>query len=451
MTKGMPQGSRTQWGSRLGFILATIGAAVGLGNIWRFSYVAGENGGGAFLLVYMIFVVLIGLPLVIAELTLGRRAQGDVVSSFAHAAGKGPLRHLGWIGVAVAVLILSYYAVIAGWALKYFYGAVTGTLWQQAAAEYGGYFRTFITNPIEPAFWQAVILGTSMIVVAGGVQDGIERLNRWLMPILGILVVGLAAYSVSLAGSGPGIRFLLMPDWNAFGRPTMYLAALGQAFFSLGVGMAVFVTYGSYLSTKIRLPSSAAAVAIGDTLFAIVAGLAIFPAVFALGLNPAAGPELAFITLPQLFLKMPAGAMVGTIFFFLLSAAALTSMVSLLETPVAVAEHLFGRPRRTATVALGSGVFVLGLPSALGFGPLAEVTIAGHALLDAVDSGVSDLLLPVSGLAVAIVVGWRLDRSVVIADADFTARTVAEAWIWLLRTLVPATIVVILARALITA
>lgn len=443
----MPQDSRAQWGSRLGFILATIGAAVGLGNIWRFSYVAGENGGGSFLILYIIFVALIGLPLVIAELTLGRRAQGDIVTAFEHATGGGPWRHIGWIGAAVAVLILSYYAVIAGWALKYFYGAITGSLWHQASDGYRKYFSAFIANPFEPAVWQASILGASMIVVAAGVQNGIERLNRWLMPLLGLLVVMLAAYSTSLAGSDEGIRFLLKPDWDAFTRPSVYLAALGQAFFSLGVGMAVFVTYGSYLSPKIKLPSSAAAVAFSDTLFAVIAGLAIFPAVFALGLNPAAGPELAFITLPQLFLRMPGGIVIGTLFFFLLSAAALTSMISLLETPVAVAEHRFGRRRRSATLVLGITIFCLGLPSSLGFGPLAHITIGGRVLLDAVDAGVSNVLLPISGLAVALVVGWKL-HSVAAADADFTSRLIGDAWLWLLRILVPATILVILARAL---
>jgi NSS family neurotransmitter:Na+ symporter len=444
----MPQQSREQWGSRLGFILATIGAAVGLGNIWRFSYVAGENGGGAFLLVYMVFVVLIGLPLVIAELTLGRRSQGDVVTSFAHATTGRVWRNLGWMGVAVSVLILSYYAVIAGWALKYFFGAVTGSLWEEASPNYGNYFRVFISNPYEPALWQALMLGGSMLVVAGGVQAGIERLNRWLMPVLGVLVIALAAYSISLPGSGAGIRFLLMPDWSAFGQPSMYLAALGQAFFSLGIGMAVFVTYGSYVPKTMRLPSSAAAIAVGDTVFAIAAGLAIFPAVFALGLDPAAGPELAFITLPQLFLRMPGGMAIGTIFFFLLSAAALTSMISLLETPVSVAEHRFKYRRRTAALAIGVAIFVIGLPSSLGFGPLADVTILGRNILDAVDAGVSNLLLPISGLIVALTVGWKIERSVALNDADFARRRFAMAWIWLLRTLIPATVLLILIRTI---
>jgi NSS family neurotransmitter:Na+ symporter len=437
-----------QWRSRTGFILATIGAAVGLGNIWRFAYVAGENGGAVFLLVYLVFVVLIGLPLVVAELALGRRGASDAVTAFERAAPASPWRFAGWIGVAGGFLVLSYYAVIAGWALKYFVGAVTGGLWAAAERGYGSYFENFIANAAEPVLWQALMLIIAASVVARGVNAGIERINAWLMPLLALIVVGLALFALTLPGSGRGIAFLLAPDWSAFGRPTVYLNALGQAFFSLGVGMAVFVTYGSYVGRNIRLPASAAAIVAGDTLFAVVAGLAIFPAVFALGGDPGAGPRLAFITFPQILLEIPAGRWIGIAFFLLLSAAAITSMISLLEVPVAYAASRLRYARPIAATAIAGAIFILGVPSALSYGVLSNMQLAGQPLLDGIDQAVSNFLLPAAGLIVALFVGWRLDPRVALTDADLPVTMIGQLWLWLLRVAVPLVIVVILMRSL---
>jgi NSS family neurotransmitter:Na+ symporter len=437
-----------QWRSRTGFILATIGAAVGLGNIWRFAYVAGENGGAVFLLVYLVFVVLIGLPLVVAELSLGRRGGSDAVTAFERAAPASPWRFAGWIGVVGGFLILSYYAVIAGWALKYFFGAVTGGLWAAAEKGYGSYFEGFIANAAEPVLWQALMLIIAASVVARGVNAGIERINAWLMPLLALIVVGLALFALTLPGSGRGVTFLLAPDWGAFGRPTVYLNALGQAFFSLGVGMAVFVTYGSYVGRNTRLPASAAAIVAGDTLFAIVAGLAIFPAVFALGGDPGAGPRLAFITFPQILLEMPAGRWIGIAFFFLLSAAAVTSMISLLEVPVAYVVSRLGHARPLAASVVAGTIFILGIPSALSYGVLTHVHFAGQPLLDGIDQAVSNFLLPAGGLVVALLVGWRLNARTALEDADLAAMLVGQLWLWLLRVAVPLVIVIILMRSL---
>jgi NSS family neurotransmitter:Na+ symporter len=436
-----------QWGSRRGFILATVGAAVGLGNIWRFSYVAGENGGAAFLFLYFGFVVLIGLPLVIAELSLGRRAQSDPVTALASAGGRGAWRHAGWIGVFGAVLILSYYAVIAGWALKYFIGATTGELWALAETGYGAFFRRFIADRGEPVAWQAAMLGATMFVVTGGVRRGIEQVNRWLMPVLIAIVLALALYALSLPNSRRGVAFLFALDWSVVGEPRIYVAALGQAFFSLGVGMAVFVAYGGYMPRTFSLPLSAAVIAFADTAFAVVAGLAIFPAVFAFGVDPTAGPELAFITLPKVFLGMPAGHAIGAVFFFLLSAAAFTSMVSLLEVPVAVAVQRFRLRRWIATAIVGAAIFVLGLPSALSFGTLAHVAVGRHGLLDAIDAGVSNFLLPTAGVVSALVVGWRLRGAEALHEADLADGPLGRAWLWLVRTLVPTAIVAILLQS----
>jgi neurotransmitter:Na+ symporter, NSS family len=437
-----------QWQSRIGFILAAIGAAVGLGNIWRFAYVAGENGGGVFLLTYLCFVIVIGWPLVIAEIAIGRRSAGDTVTAIEAAGGSPRWRVGGWILVVGALLILSYYSVIAGWAVRYFVGALTGGLWEATAHGYGQYFEEFIANGIEPIIWQALILVVSGFVVAGGIQQGIERLNMVLMPLLALIVAGLAIFSLTLPGAGAGVRFLLAPDWSAFGRPSLYLAALGQAFFSLGLGMAVFITYGGYLGASTRIPGAAATVVAGDTLFALVAGLAIFPAVFALGGDPAAGPRLAFVTFPQILLQLPGGSLVGPVFFFLLSAAALTSMISLLEVAVTYAVNRLGVPRTLASWGLTGIVLLLGVPSALSYGLLDGMTLRGLPILDAIDQGISNLLLPIGGLLVAALVGWRMARTHALADADLADSRFGPAWLWAIRVLAPAMIVVILVRSL---
>ncbi len=439
---------REQWASRYGFILATVGGAVGIGNIWRFSYVAGENGGGAFLFVYFVCIVLIGIPLMIAELTIGRHAQGDAIAAFETLRKPSRWRAVGWLGILAAVLLLGYYAVIAGWALKYFVGAATGALWSAAGADYGSYFKQFISERGAPLAWQAAVLAIAMFVVAGGVREGIERVNRWMIPFLAIIIVVLAGYATALPGADAGVRFILAPDWSALRKPGVYAAALGQAFFSLGVGMAFFVTYGSYMPRTFSIPASAGVVAMGDTLFAIVAGLAIFPAVFALQGNPAAGPELAFITLPQIFLKMPAGTAFGAVFFFLLTTAAITSMVALLEIPVAALTHRLRLRRWSATAAMGTCVFLLGLPSALSYGVLSHVRVGSLGILEAMDYGVSNILLPIIGIATALYVGWRLERAFVLAEADFGETRAGLVWLWLIRVLVPAAIVAILLHLL---
>ena len=426
-----------QWVTNRGFVLATIGAAVGLGNIWRFSYVAGENGGGAFLLVYLASVLLVGAPIVIAEMAMGRRAAGDAVAAFTGGRAPSFWHWAGWIAVAGSFLILSYYAVIAGWALKYFTGALTTALWRDAGSKPGGYFANFIANEGEPVAWQLAMLGATALVVVGGVQRGIEAVNRILMPALALFVVALAVYAAFLPGAGAGWRFLFMPDWTALARKEVYIAALGQAFFSLGVGMAVFITYASYMGPAMRLPKSALAIVAGDTLFAIVAGLAIFPAVFAFGMDPQAGPQLAFVTLPQIFLDMPGGRIVGTAFFGLLVAAALTSMVSLLEVSVATVLHRTALRRWNAVALITVGVFALGVPSALSYGALAEVRLDGQALLDAIDQTTSNYVLPLSGLLVSILVGWCWTKGDAMAAAGLREGRLGTLWHWLLRYAAP--------------
>ena len=440
--------AREQWTSRLGFILAGIGAAVGIGNIWRFSYVAGQNGGGAFLVVYILCVLIIGIPLLIAELALGRRGQGDAVAAFAAVAPRSLWVMAGGLGVLAASLILAYYAVIAGWVLKYLAGALLGPLWQTADEGYDVFFARFIADPVEPIVWQLVTMAATVVIVAAGVRRGIERANRVLMPMLALIVLALAVYSLSLPGAAGGVRFLLAPDWSALTSPVVYLAALGQAFFSIGIGMAIFITYGSYLSPVQRIPSAAASIGLGDTLVAVLAGFAIFPAVFAFGIDPAAGPQLVFVTLPQIFLAMPFGRLLGSLFFLLLVAAALTSMISLLEVSVALAMRVLGLPRWSATIALGVLIFAVGIPAAAGFGPLVALRWDGRGILDSMDHVVSNIMLPVSGLLTAVFVGWQWSRTEALAEAGFRGRWLGAVWLWLVRWVAPALILMILQRSL---
>jgi NSS family neurotransmitter:Na+ symporter len=438
--------AREQWTSRLSFILASTGAAVGIGNIWRFSYVAGQNGGGAFLIVYISCVLIIGLPLLIAELALGRRGQGDAVAAFAAVAPRSLWVMAGGLGVLAASLILAYYAVIAGWVLKYLASALLGTLWHTAGEGYDVFFARLTADPVEPIVWQLVTMAATAVIVAAGVRGGIERANRVLMPMLALIVFGLAVYSLSLPGAADGVSFLFTPEWGALRSPSVYLAALGQAFFSIGIGMAIFITYGSYLAPEQPIPSAAAAIAVGDTLIAVLAGCAIFPAVFAIGLDPAAGPQLVFVTLPQLFLAMPLGRLVGSLFFLLLIAAALTSMISLLEASVALAMRILRLSRWSAAMAMGVLIFTAGIPAAAGFGPLAELRWQGRGILDAMDHVVSNIMLPINGLLVALFVGWRWREA--LAEASFGRRALGSVWVWLVRLVAPALIVAILLRSL---
>lgn len=438
-----PANSKEQWGSQRAFVLASIGAAVGLGNIWRFSYVAGENGGATFLFVYLLCVLIIGLPIVIAELAVGRHSRGDAVAAIRAIAPERFWHAAGGLGVLGSFLIMSFYLVIAGWALRYFVGAVDGSLWRIASTDYGGYFETFIAGTYAPLFWQGAVMLIGASVVAAGVQNGIEKLTSLLMPILAVIVVGLAIYGVSHKGGAEGLRFLFKPDWELLSKPDIYLAAMGQAFFSLSIGMALFITYGSYLAREHSIPRSAVGVAAGDTLMAIAAGLAIFPAVFAFGLDPGTGPRLVFITLPQLFLSMDAGRVVGALFFFLLSAAAISASISGLEVVTAYMIRKVNARRRFAAYIVGVGVFVAGVPASLGYGIWRSVRWGERGILETMDYVVSNGILPAAGLLTALLVGWRWGKMKALTESDFGNTVMGRCWLFSLRFLTPALIVLV--------
>ena len=445
----MNQVPREQWQSRRGFLLAAVGSAVGLGDIWRFPYVTGENGGGAFLLVYLLIVLLVGVPLLLGEFALGRRMQSESATAVARLVPASRWRHAGVIGVVAAGLILAYYAVIAGWVFKYtalYFSSPAMTL---ASGGFAGHFQAHVARPLEPLAWQLLGMALTTAVIAQGVEKGIEKISLWLMPLLALLLIGLALHSATLPGFGQGLHFLFQPDWSALARPGLYVAAMGQAFFSIGLAMGVMVTYGSYQPATRPLPAATVTIALGDTLFGVIAGLVIFPAVFSFGLDPAQGTGLIFAVLPTVFAQMPGGGVIGAAFFLLLSIAALTSMVSLLEVPVAYAMQRWAWSRQRASLRLGALLFALGIPASLGFGALAGLPLpGGRNILDVMDYVSLELLLPLNGILLAVLLGWLWPRHEALQAADLQPDALGRAWHFSLRYLVPLLVGVVLLGSL---
>ncbi|MPZ38948.1 MAG: sodium-dependent transporter [Rhizobiales bacterium] len=440
-------GPRAQWRTQSGFILAALGAAIGLGNIWRFSYVVADNGGAAFLAVYFGTIVLVGLPLLLVELAIGRLTQREAASAFWQLGRTAPWRGAGLIGVLTSFVILTYYGVITGWALKYFAAFATG-LYPLQAGTADEYFRAFSASPIEPILWQICIMSVTVGIVLAGIEGGIERANKILMPVLAALVIALAIHSLALPNAGHGLTFLFAPSWEALLEPRVYLAALGQAFFSLGLAMGILVTYGSYLPRHQRLPAAGAVIVLGDTLFAMAAAIILFPAIFSFGMSLDQGPGLAFVTLPEIFARMTGGQFVGIAFFGLLVLAALTSFVALLEVPVAFAIEWWGMSRAKATISIGVTAVILGVPSSLGFGPWSGITLVGMPIMDAIDLVASNILLPLSGLAIVLFAGWHWHKADAFAAVGFTRGWLAGLWWGLVRYLAPAAIIIIFLRSL---
>ncbi len=397
-------GERGHFGTRLGFILAAAGSAIGLGNIWKFPYLAGENGGAVFLIIYLGFILTIGLSVMLAEYAIGRSAKRNPVGAFKHLKG-GAWIAVGAMGVFTGFIILSFYSVVGGWTIAYAVKSATGLLANGDAKALGSAFGDFIGDPVEPIIYHALFMAATIAVVARGVDIGIERACRVLMPVLFILLVVLCIRSLTLPGAEKGIAFFLQPDFSKV-NGAMITAALGHAFFSLSLGMGVMITYGSYLSVKISLPNAALWVTSLDTLIAVMAGFMILPAVFAFGFDPGAGPGLTFITLPAVFSKIPLGAFFGTLFFVLLAVAALTSAISLLEVVVAYLVDEKGVARPKAAWGAGAAIFLLGIPSSLSLGVWSSYTIAGKGFFDVMDYLASNIMLPAGGIFISLFAGW---------------------------------------------
>ncbi|MDL4841712.1 sodium-dependent transporter [Aquibacillus rhizosphaerae] len=440
---------RESWASRLGFMLAAMGSAVGLGNIWRFSYVAGENGGGAFLVIYLLSVLIIGVPLLLTEVSIGRKAQSDVVGSYQKLAPRKPWFLVGFLGVGSAFLILGFYSVVAGWALYYLWNYLNGQFFVEPAEGYGAMFEAFTTTTYQPLLWHGLFMAITIFIVLIGVKKGIELANKIFMPVLAILLLLLAAYSLTLDGAMAGMEFLFRPDWSVLNDPSVYLAALGQAFFSLSLGVGTMMTYGSYLSSKDRLPGATVGIGLMDTLFAVVSGIVIFPAVFAFNVQPDSGPGLVFIILPDIFNQMPFGGIVGTVFFLALSLAAISSSISLLEVPVAYFIRVNSWSRRVASIFAGIIIFVLGIGASLGMGTLAGVKLIGDRnIMDTMDLIASNIFLPIGGLAMALFIGWQFKKQEAFEATDLTHSPLRHVWYFVVRFLAPVIILLIFLNSL---
>ncbi len=396
---------RGRWASRTGFVLAAAGSAVGLGNLWKFPYMAGENGGAAFVFVYLLLLVLIGMTVMLAELTVGRHTQLDALGAYKKLSAKWAW--VGGMGVLCAFLIMAFYTVVGGWAIKYFLGSFAGAT---ANIDFVG----FIGGSMEPIIYTLIFCLLTWIIVFLGVGGGIERASKIMMPLLLIFLIIIAFRSCTLPGAGAGLNYYLNPDFSKIDGGVI-LAAMGQVFFSLSLGMGCMITYGSYLDQDSSLIQSAWMIPALDTAVAFLAGLAIFPAVFAFGMEPGAGPGLMFATLPQVFAQMPAGSFFAAIFFLLVIFAALTSAISLLEVVTAYFVDEKSIKRSSASVMGIAGIFILAIPSSLSMGILANVhvipeiaamNISAMGFFDSFDFLTSKLLLPLGGLLLCIFVGW---------------------------------------------
>ncbi|AOL23690.1 Na+ symporter, NSS family [Erythrobacter litoralis] len=427
---------REGWSSRSAFILAAIGAAVGLGNVWRFPTLAGENGGGAFVLFYVGCVFLLGLPLVLAEIFIGRTGQDDAVGSIRKVAQRsgasGSWSGFGVIGVLAAFLILSFYSVVAGWVLYYvgvmggdFLGAVfsgepfRGALAGESREMIQGRMGNLFADPMLLLTMHLVFMGATLFIVARGIGSGIEAAATILMPMFFVLLVGITVYGAFVGEMGGAIAFLFTPDFGKL-TPQAMNEALGQALFSLSLGVAGLITYGSYIKGPAPLGPTAVTIAIADTSVALIAGLMIFPIVLAVGLDPAAGPTLVFQTLPFAFQTMPGGALIGLLFFILILVAAITSSISLLEVPVAWGIGEMGWSRRTSSLVFGGGAFVIGVACLLGYNVWSDVRPLGFwplfadtDILDTVDGFTGKVMLPLVAFFTAVFVGWKADRRLV--------------------------------------
>ncbi|SNS32134.1 sodium-dependent transporter [Tropicimonas sediminicola] len=435
------------WGSRLGFILATAGSAIGLGNIWKFPYITGENGGAAFIIIYLGIVFTIGLSVMLAEIAIGRHAQTDAISAF-RKIGKPGWTFVGVLGVVTAVIILSFYSVVAGWCIAYVVKSAGGAFSGMDAEAIGGAFGSFIGSPVAPIVYHGIFASLTMAVVIGGVSGGIEKASKFLMPMLFVILIALVARSVTLPGAARGLEFFLAPDFSKISAHTV-MAALGQAFFSLSLGMAILLTFGSYVDKQTNLGKSAVQIAFLDTLVAILAGLAILPAVFAFGMDPAAGPGLTFVTLPTVFNSMPGGYFFAIIFFVLLTIAALTSSVSVLEPVVAFFTNM-GLSRKTATIGSGVIIFLLGIPSSLSVGIWSDIHfIKEQGFLDSASWLTDKLLLPIGGLLICIFAGWIIAPVMAREVAgDGGPGVLTKAWLFILRFVAPVAIFLILLSGL---
>jgi NSS family neurotransmitter:Na+ symporter len=458
-----------QWSSRFIFILAAVGSAVGLGNIWKFPYITGENGGGAFVLVYLVCIALIGVPIMMAEILLGRRGRQSPINTMRalvqEEGGHRAWALLGWLGVVTGFLILSYYSVIAGWALAYVFRAAAGTFTGADAEVVAEAFGALVGSPETLLAWHTIFMVMTMLVVARGVRGGLEKAVTLLMPALFVLLLVLVGYAMSLGAFEQGLDFLFHPDvgkvfYNCAmteagveqceftGEPL--LVALGHAFFTLSLGMGAIMVYGSYMPGKASIARATFTIAGADTLVALLAGMAIFPIVFANGLEPGAGPGLIFQTLPIAFGAMPGGQLFGTLFFVLLVFAAWSSAISIIEPAVAWLVENRGMKRIPAAAAVGILAWFLGIGTVLSFNLWsgAEYQLFGKTLFDLLDYLTANILLPLGGLFIALFAGWVMSRAASRDELHMGDGIAYRSWRFLLRFVSPWLVLIVFLHAI---
>lgn len=416
----MTKKDRGNFGSKLGVILASAGSAVGLGNIWRFPYETGNHGGAAFILIYLGCILLLGLPIMIAEFLIGRHSQANTARAYQILAPGTQWRWVGRMGVLAGFLILGYYSVVAGWTLEYIFEAVSNSFAGKTPAEFISSFQSFSSNPWRPALWLTLFLLATHFIIVKGVEKGIEKSSKIMMPTLFIIILVLVGCSVTLPGASRGIEFLLKPDFSKVDG-NVFLGAMGQAFFSLSLGMGCLCTYASYFSKDTNLTRTAFSVGIIDTFVAVLAGFIIFPAAFSVGIQPDAGPSLIFITLPNVFQQAFSGIPVlayifSVMFYVLLALAALTSTISLHEVVTAYLHEEFNFTRGKAARLVTAGCILLGILCSLSLGVTKDFTIFGLGMFDLFDFVTAKLMLPLGGLLISIFTGWYLNKKLVWSE-----------------------------------
>ncbi|AYC29937.1 sodium-dependent transporter [Paenisporosarcina cavernae] len=439
---------RDHFASKIGFVLAAAGSAIGLGAIWKFPYMAGTNGGSVFVLLFIISTLLIGLPILLAEFLIGRRGQADAVTSLKKLAPGKNWFLIGWSGFIFSFIILSFYSVVGGWILSYLGRAILFQLSNNGESYYGELFASIISSPLEVIGAQALFMLLTVLIVKGGIEAGIERASRIMMPALFVFFIILVVRSLTLDGAWEGIEFMFVPDWSYFTANTMLLA-LGQAFFSLSVGVAGMMTYASYLPKEQRLGNSALSVSFLNIGISILSGLVIFPAVFALGYSPNEGPGLVFIILPAVFEQLPFGSIFLLVFLVLLLFATLTSSISMLEIVVSIGIKNAYDKRKRASWIYGLLIFLVGIPSALSFGVLSDFKIMGMTFFDFADFITSSIGLPLGALLISIFAGYVMPKPDSMDELQIKTSSY-EIWYFLVRFVAPIAIIAVFVNKIVS-
>lgn len=449
----MNQSSRDGFTSTFGVLVATLGSAVGLGNIWKFPSLTGSNGGAGFLMVYLIATLLVGLPVMIIETMLGRAARANAITTFERVAPRNQWwwKIIGWMGFIAALLIMSFYSEVAGWVYAYIFKAISGEILTTDPKVAGEVFGKLVSNPVSSLVWQWVVLGVTGSIIMLGVSKGIEAVARKLMPLLFILLLVLCARSLTLPGAMQGLTFLFSPDLAKI-TPVVILTALGLSFFKLSIGMGTMLTYGSYFRENQNIPTTTLRVMLADLSISLLAGIAIFPAVFAFGFEPAAGPSLVFMTIPAVFTAMPGGIVFMTIFFILTAIASVGAILSLLQVPVAILDERFGLSRKRASFFTILAIALLGIPAALSQGVAADLKIFGMNAFDLFDFLSSNVLLPLGGILLCVFVGWvyglpELEKQL-SNKGTLNNRTLIRIVFFLVRFITPISIAIVLLHGL---